>query len=976
MEITNDKNKNNYYLYFELTNINVIKFLFESLDKNVDIVRLIISKEKKHTELEITCTNTTRTYYFKSKFGDKLIKKFFCYDEKIEIELLPNDLVNILKSYDSTDNLLLFYIYNENNKKNIMNIEFKSINLNNENNENNSDLETEFESDNEEKNNKKQKSVKKTKKINKIINKEKKFTFKIGYPIYPDKQISKINFDKKISINANKFHNVCKDLNILFDYVKIGSKNNNYLYLCYDSSRCDGIFKFKYDETNIILENITNLNNNNISGIYHIEDIVNFSKLLDITSNYYFKIKNNNFFESTYIIDKYGIINITYIPLKEDIVKSSIQYNNLDNSDNMSNMTNISDNNENEITSKKNKKTINDKIIYVEINNIELFKSICESIEKIILEPIFNFYVKDNKMTIKIICSNNSKNINFVICIENIFGRFKNLEKPINLGIGLKYLNDILKTTDKTDKIVLSIDEQDKHNFTIQIKNKINLDNIELKRIYKIKLLNVEDTESELLIKQDNYSYKISIDSNEFYKICKDINTIGEEIKIIYDNKNLILSSMNECKYVNIIKKNNGLIDVENNINNDNKEIINKEIINKEIINKEIINKEIINKEIINKITNEFEIKDILIFNKLSGFMDNFDLYLKQDGRFIIKSNFSESMGSINIQYLSKNIIDINPNDKNMIKSDVEIMNDKLIFFKLKKINFMKTIIDTLDKMVSEVEWIFTSNSNLTNNIDEEKFTGLEICCTDPSKTLYVKTKLTNELFKSYYCDKNIFKFGMSLEYFNKILKLIEKNDIAIYCYIEKNDPSNLVIRIKNSEKKNKKIFKIPLQIINVKADKVQLSLNFEKKITLNCNNFFSKCKMISNNSQFIKIECDGEKLIFKCVGDKEGILTLDNDDDKSLEIINLDKTNVECVYEIKNILMFSKLSVITEEFSFYMKNNFALTSIYSFGKYGSISVILSPSSEEYINNKLYDYSDDEDDIELLNNNSNILDLY
>ena len=104
--------------------------------------------------------------------------------------------------------------------------------------------------------------------------------------------------------------------------------------------------------------------------------------------------------------------------------------------------------------------------------------------------------------------------------------------------------------------------------------------------------------------------------------------------------------------------------------------------------------------------------------------------------------------------------------------------------------------------------------------------------------------------------------------------------------------------------------------------------------------------------------------------------MTLDNDDDESLDIINLDKNKVEGVYELKNILMFSKLSTITEEFSFYMKNNFALTSIYNFGNCGSISVILSPSSEEYINNQQYDYSDDEDDVELLNNNSTILDLY
>lgn len=948
----NDENNTNYYLYFELTNIGIIKTLFESFDKNVDVVRLILSKKEKYSsELEITCTNTTRTYYFRSKFGNKLIQNFICDDKKIEIELIPNDLVNILKSYDSNDNLLLFYVNNVDNKKNTMVLEFKQNNLDNPENLGNShDLK-----DLDDLKNSSEKKNKKIKKTKKVVVKEKKFTFKIGYPIYPEKQMTKISFDKKITINPTKYHNVCKDLGILFDYVKISSKNNKNLYLEYDTSRCDGVIKFKYDESNVVLENITNLKNNNIGGVYHIEDIIGFSKLSTITTEYYFKLKNNYFLESTYVIDDYGTICITYIPLKEDMIKNSITMSNdMYNSDNISNMSWNNQNEDENGKLKKNKKTINDKIIYVEIDKIELFKSLCECIEKIITEPIFKLESVDDKFTIKIICGNNSKNIILNIEVRNIFDRYKKLDKPVNLGIGLKYLNDILKTIDKTNKLILSIDEQDKHNLTIQIKNKNNSGEgeIELKQVYKIKLLNIEENEHDSLIKFDNYAHIMSIDSNEFYKICKDINTIGEEIKIVYDDKNLTFSTIGDCGYINIIKKDNGIIEVKDNKNTkDNK----------------------------NKILNEFEIKDIMIFSKLSYMMNDFDMYLKQDGRFIIKSNFIDSMGSISIQYLSKNILDIKPNDKNMLKSDVDNMEDKLLFFKLKKINFMKSIIDTLDKMVSEVEWVFTSDENLKKDSDDdEQFVGLEITCTHPSKTLYVKTKLTNELFKSYYCEKKIFKFGMSLEYFNKILKLVEKNDIAIYCYIEKSDPDNLIVRIKNLEKKNKRLFKIPLQIVSIiKDNKNQLTLDFEKKITLNCDSLFSKCKMISNNSQFVKIFCHEDKLLFKCVGDKEGSLTLDSDDDDSLEIIGLNNDVIECTYEIKNILLFSRLSSITDEFSFYMKNNFALTSIFNFGDCGMMYVILSPSSEDYINNQSYDYSDDDDDdIQLLKTNSNMFDLY
>jgi hypothetical protein len=55
------------------------------------------------------------------------------------------------------------------------------------------------------------------------------------------------------------------------------------------------------------------------------------------------------------------------------------------------------------------------------------------------------------------------------------------------------------------------------------------------------------------------------------------------------------------------------------------------------------------------------------------------------------------------------------------------------------------------------------------------------------------------------------------------------------------------------------------------------------------------------------------------------------------------------------------------------MKNNFALTLIFNFGDCGIFSIILSPVNEDHINNQIYDYSDDEDEFELINKNNNII---
>ena len=916
------------YFYCEIDNINLIKILCDVLSKISEETRLIFTKSNNRVCLNISSTNLTRSFFIKGKFNSNFIKKYYSNKNEFELIFNPLELVDILKSTDKSDNLLLLYI--DKNELNNLIIEFidkQKIDILSSNNDSDSDSDSKVES--------KEKLIKKKSIKKKVIKKkvelrnEKKFKLSIYYPQNQDKQVAKMNFDKIITMGVEKFHKTCKDLGTLFNYVKIGSKNNKILSFSCNDNNCDGINYFNFDDNEIILEDL-NLKNKNPSGIYSLEDINILSKLSDLTTKFNFGLKNNkdNFIlESSYTFDKYGTINVLYVSNRDDSEIKNISYenNNMDSKilDNVSDINNF-----------------DDKIIYIEILNINIFKIICECVEKIVSETIFKFECINDDLNIVIKCSNNSKNIFLETKIINIFEGFKKIDKSIELGIDLDKLNDILKTFDKTDKLILSVDKNDKHNLIIQIKNnKIN----NLKRIYKIKLLNIE--KNNFLIKKE-FIKKVKISSDEFYSISNEVNTIGEIIKIKCDKKQIIFSCTEDCKYVNIFK------------NNDSIEIIN----NKNTSNDEN-----------DVVFGAYEINDLHIFSKLSNFMDNFEFDLISDGMLIINSDFIESFGSISIQYLSKNQIEITPNEFNMVKSNIEIMEDKLLFFKLKKINFMKNIIDTMDKMISEVDWIF--NSKNTDSNEEDKFVGLEIICTDPSKNLYLKAKLTDKLFKSYYCDNSVFRFGMSLDYFNKILKLVEKTDIAIYCYIEKSDPDNMIIKFKNLEKKNKKIFKIPLQILT-SIPNPPIILTFEKKINIKLSNFLNKCKMIGNRTQFIQIECNNENLLLKCVGDKEGSITIDNNDDDNLEIISLDNKLVIGTYEIKNILLFTKFSSITENFSLFMKNNFALTNNFSFGKYGSITTILSHINEEHINNLMYDYSDDEEEVELIKNSSNIMDYY
>jgi hypothetical protein len=980
-------------LYFEITNINLLKILVDVLDKTCEDVRwnFLNTQGKKNknndlnNSLEISCTTSTKNCFIKTKFNEEFIKKLFIESDKFEILINVKKILNILKSVDKTDSLLKFYIEKKKSNKtksnNNLDLDLDSdLDSNSEsdsNSDSNQDImiieissleeetnynglnDSDSDSDSDKKN-KKKINLKSVSKIKKIV-KNKKFSIDIFYPVHLEKQIAKINFDKKITIGCEKFHKACKDLGTLFDFVKITSKNNKLLSFSCDNDNCDGVNGFKFDDE-IKLEN---LNGNIITtnGIYSLEDINIFSKLSDISTEFYFQIKNNFVLECNYKFDKYGYADIIYVNIKDDGIKniSNSFANPIINLENSDNMSNISDINNLEFKSPKVKKTIDDKIIYLEIDQIELFKLLCECTEKIISEPLWTINcIEQTNPSIQVSCSNNSKNINIEYKIKNIFSQYKQLDKPIELGINLDKLNDVLKTIGKTDRLVLSIDKNDKHNLTIQVKNK---EKINHKKIYKIKLLNVEDNSVHL---RKDYIKKITIDSDEFYKICKEVNSIGEVIKLECSNKHVSFSCMEESKYLNMYKKNSDSVKI---INVDSHDTNINPIINNDL-----------NKS--SSTEGAYEIKDLMIFSKLINFMEDFKFNLSVDGMLTLESDFvsrDESnpleLGSIKIQYISKTKQEIPTNDIKMIESDVEYIQDKLLFFKLKKINFMKIIIDTIEKLVLDVDWVFTSLNKPYQKTNTNEFVGLEIICTDPSKTLYVKTKLSDSVFKSYHCRKQVFRFGMSLEFFNKILKLTDKNDVAIYCYIEESDPANMIIRFKNPENKNKKIFKIPLQILTPDP-KPPITLGFEKKITMGLNKFQEICKKINNNSQFIEIDCDGELINFNCVGESKGTIPFDNTDDNDFKIINLNGTNTKGIYETKNILLFSKLTSICDEFSFFMKNNFALTSIYSFGEYGSITTILSPINESHINNLEYDYSDDEDDVELIKTNTNTLDFF
>ncbi len=347
-------------LYFHIDNIGLIKTLGEILGKITDDIRISVQTINEKSSLEISCTNKLKTFFFKSNLNDNFIKKVHFNKSikktsklKIDFGVGTLDLLNVLKSVDKTDDYVVFCI--KESKPQSLTIKFCS----------NSEIQTNLNDDSKEENEKTQNKKKITKTSKTILkkNQEKKFSIDIYYPEIEQKQITKIEFDKKIIMSVDVFHKTCKDLGVLFDCVNISSKNNNTLSFAYDSGNCDGMNKFDCDNIEnsdfkldkkyyvnsdkVVLE-ILNKNIKNLSGTYSLDDINNLSKLTNFTSEFYIWIKNNFILQSNYILGIYGFCDVMYVPKKNDD-------NHFDQFDNLSNYSVESRDENNVIESNKKK---------------------------------------------------------------------------------------------------------------------------------------------------------------------------------------------------------------------------------------------------------------------------------------------------------------------------------------------------------------------------------------------------------------------------------------------------------------------------------------------------------------------------------------------------------------------------------------------------------------------------------------------
>lgn len=254
---------------------------------------------------------------------------------------------------------------------------------------------------------------------------------------------------------------------------------------------------------------------------------------------------------------------------------------------------------------------------------------------------------------------------------------------------------------------------------------------------------------------------------------------------------------------------------------------------------------------------------------------------------------------------------------------------------------------------------------------------GMRIMAVDTTKTVLINLKLDAKNFTKFVCRKNKLSLGVNLSYFYKLIKSMNKNDI-LTLYVDNDDKNNLKIKIDSPEEKKDSVIK--LKLLDLDESKISLpDIMFEAVITMNSQEFSKLCKEMNNIADYVEIKCLSDKIIFTCKGDYAEKTTtyrsgdVNNSDEILVSIkhasTNTDKKNdsqsnlapqiVQGIFELKNLVLFSKCATLCNDIEIYMKNNYPLVIKYTVATLGRVILCLTPINENAAKNS--NYSDEDE---------------
>jgi proliferating cell nuclear antigen len=281
--------------------------------------------------------------------------------------------------------------------------------------------------------------------------------------------------------------------------------------------------------------------------------------------------------------------------------------------------------------------------------------------------------------------------------------------------------------------------------------------------------------------------------------------------------------------------------------------------------------------------------------------------------------------------------------------------------------NAIKILIDTISSVVTDVKMTFCpyyiDKSNLdteneensdsdteliteTNEQKNKQVGGLIIKEVNKAGSILVYSKLDADKFDKYkynYHKKKI-TIGVNLDNLLIILKCMSNMDKMTWA-LDDEDINKLIIILENTDKKEKKIFRLNLSDLD--DEKLEIDpIDFPYAAYFPATDFHKYCKDMSLITEKIEIKCTNNKVSFGIKGadicDADFEISETNGG-LSIEINTNNKNEiVQGVFSLKWLNVFTKCTNLSPQVVLYLKNDYPLIIKYLVAALGEVKFVLS----------------------------------
>lgn len=292
----------------------------------------------------------------------------------------------------------------------------------------------------------------------------------------------------------------------------------------------------------------------------------------------------------------------------------------------------------------------------------------------------------------------------------------------------------------------------------------------------------------------------------------------------------------------------------------------------------------------------------------------------------------------------------------------------KILYLETTHTTPFKILFEVLKDMLTETNIIFRSGGKKTEDSEapsdqdasdkNEESDCMKISAIDPTKTVLINVKLEGEHFNKFVCKKKKICIGVNLSRFYKVIKTLNKNDILSLA-VDHENKNYLEIKIDSPDEKKNSEFNFKL--LDLDEDKTKIpEISFDAVITMESQEFNRLCREMHNIADYVEIKCLEDKIIFTCKGDFTDRKTTyrtsasENEDETILVSISHASTKkpdapqiVQGIFELKNLVLFSKCASLCNEIEIYIKNDFPLVIKYTVATLGRILLCLTPIKDD-----------------------------